>query len=55
MDRLPCMNLIKIIVEGCRYWQGLHNSIMKCMVIEFLRIFTYLDHQKHNELSQLHF
>ena len=54
MDKPPCMNLNKNRAEGCRYWQGLQNSIMKCMVIEFLIIFTCLDHQKPNELSQLH-
>lgn len=45
MDKLPCMNMIKNRAEGCRHWQELQNSIMKCMVIEFLRIFTCLDHQ----------
>ena len=54
MDKPPCMKLIKNRAEGCRYWKGLQNSIMKCMVIEFLTILTCFDHQKPNELSQLH-
>ena len=45
MDKPPCMNLIKNRAEGCRYWKGLQNSIMKCMVIEFLTILTCFDHQ----------